>query len=398
MDAIEWVALLGLALPAYSYVGYPVLLFISAALVQTGRDVFYLLRRGERRTRSAHTPGVSIVMAAYNEEESLGTTLERCLAVDYPPEKLEVIVGSDGSTDGTVRIARQYAERGVRTCDFSERRGKLSVVEDCVERAEGEIVVLTDANTRLQPDSVRKLVRHFDDPEVGAVCGELLLEGEGTGDEGIYWRYEVALKTLENRLNAVLGANGALYAVRRELFPRLPGHLITDDFVIPMKVRERGYRVLYDPEAVAVEDPPISAKAEFRRRLRIGAGNWQALRYCAHLLAPWHGWISLAFWSHKVLRWVTPYLLIAAFCANVFLLGSPFWRFVFAGQVGFYLLAASGWLLPKARIPAGPLRTVTYFVLVNAALGAGLFRGLLGLQRAAWQRTARKTAVTRGDR
>jgi len=397
MDAIEWIAMLGLILPAYSYVGYPVVLFILAAMVQTGRDVFFLLRRGERRTRSSHAPSVSIVMAAYNEEDSIAGTLERCLAVHYPQDRLEVIVGSDGSTDDTVPVAEQYRDRGVRTFAFTERRGKLSVVEDCVDRARGEIIILTDANTRIEPDSVGNLVRHFADSKVGAVCGELVLKEHGTGDEGIYWRYEVALKTLENRLNAVLGANGALYAVRRELFPHLPGHLITDDFVIPMKVRARGYRVLYDPEAIAVEDPPPSRAAEFRRRLRIGAGNWQALRHCAHLLAPWRGWIALAFWSHKVLRWVTPYLLVVAFGANLLLLGRPLWRFIFAGQMAFYLLAASGWLLPKIRIPAGPLKTVTYFVVVNTALGAGLIRGLLGLQRAAWQRTARRPAVTRGD-
>ncbi len=398
MDTLSWIVILGLALPGYSYVGYPVLLFVMAALVQTGRDVFYLLRRGERRTRSGGTPSVSIVMAAYNEQDSIAETLERCLAVDYPADRLEVIVGSDGSDDETVAISRRYGERGVRTLDFSERRGKLSVVEDCVREARGEVIVLTDANTRLQPAAVANLVRHFDDRRVGAVCGELRLGGKEAGNEGIYWRYEVALKTLENRLNAVLGANGALYAVRRELFPDLPRHLITDDFVIPMKVRAGGYRVVYDPEAVAEEDAPVSAAAEFRRRMRIGAGNWQALRHCGALLAPWRGWVALSFWSHKVLRWLTPYLLVAAFAANALLLAHPLWRVVFAGQLGFYALAASGWLLPKARIPAGPLRTVTYFVVVNAALGAGMARGVLGLQRAAWQRTARNPAATRGER
>ncbi len=147
-------------------------------------------------------------------------------------------------------------------------------------------------------------------------------------EEGVYWRYEVTLKILENRLNAVLGANGAIYAVRRQLFPDLPRNLITDDFVIPMKVRAGGRRVVYDPEAVAMEEAPASMGSEFRRRVRIGAGNWQALGQCAPLLLPQKGFVAFSFWSHKVLRWATPFLLVAAFAANLTLqgrCGRPCW-------------------------------------------------------------------------
>ena len=280
MQTATWVLILGLGIPAYAYLGYPVLLFVMAALVQMGRDVYYLLYRAERRTRGQALPSVTVLMAAYNEADVIERTLDNLAQLDYPNGQLEILVGSDGSSDGTVELAGRWSERGVRVLDFPERRGKMSVISDLAAAARGDILVLTDANTLIRPDAVRNLVRHFGDPSVGAVCGELrLVTPDGQrAEEGLYWRYEVTLKVLENRLNAVLGANGAIYAVRRPLFPDLSRDLITDDFVIPMTVRAAGHRVVYDPEAVAMEEAPASVSSEFRRRVRIGAGNWQALR------------------------------------------------------------------------------------------------------------------------
>lgn len=398
MKAAVWIALLGLGLPVYAYLGYPLVLFLLASLVQMGRDVHYLLLRRERRSRNAELPLVNIVIAAHNEEKVIGATLAGCLALDYPRDRLEVIVGSDGSTDRTVEIARQHEGEGVRVLEYSRRRGKVSVISDCAAAAHGDILVFTDANTILDARSVPNLVRHFIDPHVGVVCGELRLRGPDgrPADEGVYWRYEVILKVLESRLNAVLGANGAIYAMRRSLFPEVRDHLITDDFVIPMKVRARGWRVLYDPEAVAVEEVSASLSDEFRRRLRIGAGNWQALRQCAELLAPWRGSVSFAFWSHKVLRWLTPFLLLAALLANTVLLSHPAWQAALAVQIAFYGCAALGLALGQLRLPAGPLRMVSYFVAINTALAIGFVRGACGVQQAAWQSAAREPLPTRG--
>ena len=399
MQIATWVLILGLGVPAYAYLGYPVLLFVMAALVQMARDVYYLLYRSERRTRGEGLPSVTVLMAAHDEADVIERTLQNLAELDYPREKLEILVGSDGSTDGTAALVRGWSERGVRVLDFSERRGKMSVISDCAAEARGDILVLTDANTLIRPDAVRNLVRHFGDPSVGAVCGELrLVSADGKpAEEGLYWRYEVTLKILENRLNAVLGANGAIYALRRPLFPSLPRDLITDDFVIPMTVRAAGYRVVYDPEAVAMEEAPGSVSSEFRRRVRIGAGNWQALARCASLLLPWRGFVSYAFWSHKVLRWATPFLLIAALAANVMLLGSTAGQVVLALQAAFYAAAALGFLLPRLHVRAGPLRLPAYFVAINAALAAGLLRGLLHRQRAAWNRTSRQPLPNRRD-
>jgi len=395
-----WIAVLGLGLPVYAYLGYPVLLFLLATATQALRDASYLLRRRERRSLPGSLPPVSIIIAAYNEEQVIQDTLAHCLRVRYPAERLEVILGSDGSTDRTVEKAERFAGRRVRAVAFPQRRGKLSVIRDCAALARGEVLVFSDANTRLHPDAIVNLVRHFQDPKIGAVCGELrfVTPGGVMASEGLYWRYETALKLLESRMDSVLGANGAIYAVRRDLFPSLPQRLITDDFVVPMKVRARGFRVVYDPEALALEETPCTVRDEFRRRMRIGAGNWQALWHCRELLLPWKGFVSFAFWSHKVLRWFTPFLLVAGLGANLLLLASPVWRWALAGQAAFYAAAALGSALRRSGLPGGPLRLAFYFVVINAALAAGLVRGLLGVRSGTWQRTARAPLQATGRR
>jgi cellulose synthase/poly-beta-1,6-N-acetylglucosamine synthase-like glycosyltransferase len=394
MKAAFWLAAFGIGLPIYSYAVYPVLLFLLAAVAQTARDAWYLLSRAERRSRAGDPPSVTLIIAAHDEETAIEKTVRGALALDYPRDRLEILIGSDGSTDRTNEIVRRFETEGVRLLAFPERRGKISVISDCAAAARGDILALSDANTLLKPDALGMIARHFQRPRIGGVCGELRLttpEG-GEADEGLYWRYEQILKLLESRLDSTLGANGAIYAVRRELFPTLSANLITDDFVIPMKVRERGFRVVYDPEAIAVEDAPARAGDEFRRRLRIGAGNWQALGRCWRMLMPWNGFAAFAFFSHKFLRWFAPFMMTAGFIANLFLLDEAFWRWALGAQVAFYAAAAAGWLFHRLRLPQGPLRIVWYFVMINLALGIGLTRGMLGLQRAAWQRTSREPA------
>jgi len=390
MSTAFWIAIISLAAPVYAYIGYPILLFILAAIVQTGRDACYIFRRSNRRQRSFKRPFVSIILAAHNEENVIRRTIDNLLKLDYPPDRYEIIIGSDGSSDRTVAFAHEVASDRIRVLDFHERRGKLPVITDCARRARGDILVLSDANTLLQPDAVTLLLRHFDRAHVGVVCGELRLATPHGAQphEGLYWRYEVILKMLESRLDSTLGANGALYAIRKSLFPALPPHLITDDFIIPMKARSKGFRVVYDPEAVAIEEAPSGVADEFRRRTRIGAGNWQSLRHCANLLLPWKGFVSFAFWSHKILRWVTPFLP-TAFVANCILLPARFWLVTFILQLLFYAAAAGGGLLRLLRLPSGPFHAPFYFLIINLAIAIGLVRGVFGLQGAAWQRTAR---------
>ena len=376
-----------LGLVAYTYLGYPVLLFFAASVAQAGRDMRFLFSRRNRRRQSGHLPKVSLIVAAYNEEAVIAEKVANCRELDYPADRLEVIIGSDGSTDGTEAAVKSCDDSRVRFFGFAERRGKVSVLRDCVEQATGEILVLSDANTMFRREAVRKLVRHFTDPDIGAVCGELVLEAEEGSEpaEPAYWRYEVMLKFLESRLDSVLGANGAIYALRRKLFPQVPRHLITDDFVIPMKVKSQGYRVVYDPEAVATETNRSTAASEFRRRARIGAGNLQALYHCRDLLLPWKGPVAFSFWSHKVIRWLVPFLLLAAFVANLFLLGAWWGRALFGLQVVGYALAGVSLLCPSLVARVGLLRLPGYFVVLNAGLFWGFVTFARGRHGPTWQ-------------
>jgi cellulose synthase/poly-beta-1,6-N-acetylglucosamine synthase-like glycosyltransferase len=264
-----------------------------------------------------------------------------------------------------------------------------------VPAATGDLVVLTDANVMIEPGAVRALARRFADPAVGAVVGRLrLLGGEGEPDEGIYWRYETFLKYLEGRFGCVLGANGGLYAIRRILFGALAADTITDDFVIPVRIAVRGWRVVYEPAAVALEETTGDPRAEFGRRGRIGAGNWQALARVPDLLDPRTGFVCFAFVSHKLVRWAAPFLLAAALLANVALAAVPGawgYRALALAQLAFYALAFAGWCGV-----GGPLRRVAslahYFVAMNVALAVGFWRFVRGTQRAAWQRTERTPA------
>jgi cellulose synthase/poly-beta-1,6-N-acetylglucosamine synthase-like glycosyltransferase len=222
---------------------------------------------------------------------------------------------------------------------------------------------------------------------VGAVVGRLRLRTRDEGGEGIYWAYETFLKYLEGKIGCVLGANGGIYAIRRILFPPLPPDTITDDFVIPLRIAVRGWKVPYEPTAVAHEDAPDDVHAEFARRARIGAGNWQALARLPDLLDPRAGFVSFAFVSHKLLRWATPFLLGFAFTASVLAAATPgAWgcRALLAVQLAFYTVAAAG-----ERSGGAPGRAARHFVAMNAALAVGLWRFLRGTQRAAWRRTAR---------
>lgn len=335
-------------------------------------------------------PTVSMVIAAYNEEKVIGEKLENCMAIDYPKDKLEIIIGSDGSSDKTNEIVKSYEASGVRLINYTDRRGKTSVLNRTIPQASGEIVVLSDANSMYEPDAVRKLVRHFIDESIGVVCGKLVLltnDGKRT-EEGYYWKYECMLKSMESKLGALLGANGGIYAIRKGLFEPIPDDTLIDDFVIAMKVKEKEFDVIFEQEAIAYEEAAHDVRAEFVRRVRIGAGCFQAIPITKRLLNPMRGSVAFAYWSHKIIRWNVPFLLCAAFASNIILLGNPFYLSLFALQLLFYITALTGHILNK-RESGGLLSIPYYFGSMNLALLFGFFRFITKTQKVTWKRTER---------
>jgi cellulose synthase/poly-beta-1,6-N-acetylglucosamine synthase-like glycosyltransferase len=399
----SWLFWGSVAAIVYTYLVYPLLLFLFHLVAGAWDDLGYLIRRRSRRVSDQEgfspdrLPSVSFLTAAHNEEEVLTRKIGNTLALDYPGERMEFLIGSDASSDRTVEIARQANDSRVRTFDYSERSGKIGVLKKLVPEAKGEILVFSDANTFFEKDSLSKLIRHFRDPEVGVVCGELrLTAADGTlQNEGAYWRFETILKMLESRFGAVLGANGGIYAVRRELFPEIPGDTIIEDFVIPLLIRGKGFRTSFDPEAVALERNPVDPRGEFRRRVRIGTGCAQAMPLIRHLLSPRFGMLSFSLWSHKMVRWAVPFALLLALGTNLTLLHAtsrcpchPYTATLML-QILFYALAIVGWLRSRWNKPLWIFGLPFLFVAMNAALLIGFIRFWLGLHEVAWKPTAR---------
>lgn len=389
----------------YVYAGYPLVLLKLGAWVQVWRDLRYVFGRGERRAvQLADWPDVTLLVCAYNEEKIIGERIRNALALDYPRERLEILVASDGSDDRTAEIVRGFASEGVRLIDYAERSGKVSVLNRSVPQCRGEIVVLSDANTMYDAAALRNLVRHFADERVGVVVGEMRLVSPNAAykAEARYWRYETVLKFLENRLGAVVGANGGIYAIRKALFEPVASNTITDDFVIPMRICARGARAVYDCEALAFEETARDAATEAVRRVRIAAGNYQSMWTCRALLNPLRGAMAFCFWSHKVVRWLVPFALIALFVVNgLMALGvgagkvagwgwpAGVYRWLFAAQEAFYVLAAVGAAVRRPRVVRKVLGLPHYFTLMNLSLLRGFLRCVLGRQAVTWKRTER---------
>jgi cellulose synthase/poly-beta-1,6-N-acetylglucosamine synthase-like glycosyltransferase len=391
MELVFWLCL---ALVLYTYAGYGLVLATWTGLREAWEGVRFVMGGPDRRVRrrDERWPALSVVVAAYNEETCIRQRVENLLALDYPREQLEILVGCDGCTDRTAELARSFGDPRVTVMELSPRAGKAAVLSRLVPRAKGDVVILTDANTVFDPGAAKALARHFHDPTVGAAVGRLRLYNRVKRDyeESLYWKYETALKWFEGKIGCVLGANGGIYAIRRLLFQPLRHSTIVDDFVITVRIAARGWRIPYEPEAVAFEETTEDVGREFLRRARIGAGNWQAVALMPEVLDPRTGFLHFAFVSHKLLRWLVPLFLATALALGVALSarGSVFYGALLAGQLAFYALALAG-----RRGVHGPLRrlasTAWYFVSMNLALTVGFWRFVRGTQRAAWQRTER---------
>src|SRR6516164_770754 len=361
--SLFWISV---AFPLYVYIGFPLLLWLLAALV----------RRAPRQR--AIEPSVSLLVAAYNEAAVIADKIRNSLALDYPGDKLEIVVASDGSEDATADIVRSFeAENSgrVRLLNYPLNRGKMAVLNDALRELRGDIVAFSDATSMLAADSLRTLVQSFSDPSVGAASGVYRLlkkdQAQLGAQEDVYWKYETFLKVQEARLGAFTGAHGSLFAIRRALYPFPSANTINDDFTIPMRILERGHRVAYEPAAVAFEE--AHEMEGFSRRVRITAGNIEQLREIKSLLWPPRPFVLFCLLSHKTGRLLVPAFMLIALATNLALRGQFPYNWLLVGQALFYCLAALGGTVDlKPKI----LRLPYYFCMVNAASFGWIYQAL----------------------
>ena len=376
----------------YTYLLYPIVLVLIAAFQQARVDRFYLSHKHDRRVADLEEwPEVAIVIAAYNEEKHIQKRLQNLLSLDYPKDRYKIYIGSDGSDDATPEIIRVFESERVVCLDFKARRGKATVLNNIMLEVKEPLVVFSDANTEFAPDDLRKLVRHFADPKVGAVCGELFIGVRDGSDnqDSRYWCTERMLKFYEGRIGGLLGANGANYAIRRALFVHLPPDTIVDDFTIVMNIAAAGHKIIYDAEAMAYELEAPSIAAEFTRRIRIGMGNYQAFFRLRGFMSPLVGMRVFTYVSHKVLRWFVPHLLCTALLTSSLLYHVGWYAVVFWMQVCGYAACYALYVANKYWNMPRRLLFPIFVMTMNLAFAIGFMRYIKGGSSGTWQRTLR---------
>lgn len=369
---------------AYTCVGYPLLL---AALARWRPALPVRRDRGYR-------PTVIVLLVAHDEEACLERKLENLSRLDYPADLLHVVVASDGSTDGTEEIVRRHGPDGVRLVSLPGPRGKAAALAAIAPAITDEILVLCDARQELAPDAIGELVASFADPTVGAVSGELHIAASGTSEAGAgvatYWSYEKLVRRLESKTGSVVGATGALYAVRRRLFRPPDPRTILDDVAVPMEVVRAGGRVVFEPRARAYDRAAETAAAEHRRKVRTLAGSFQLVRLSPWLLHPGRNPLWWRFVSHKLARLAVPWCLAVTLgTAARLAAGSTFYTRALWAQLGLYGLAVAGALLARVGIRARFFAMPYAFGILNVAAATALLAFLSGRESAAWRGTRR---------
>ena len=364
----------------YTYIGYPVAIWLLACL------------RDRKVSKAPITPRVSVVLPCHNEEANIEARIGNLLASDYPSELLEIIIISDGSTDLTAALARRCRSRRVRVFEYKNRRGKASALNLGVENASGEIIVFADARQRFESDAIKELTANFADHSVGAASGHYILdrgeEAQAVGESiGLYWRYEEWIRKSEARFDSVIGATGAIYAIRRSLWKPLPSAAILDDVYTPMHIAASGHRIVFEENARAHDRVADSTSREFSRKVRTLTGNYQLCQLMPRLLAPSYR-LFFQFYSHKLMRLAAPLFFMLLLAANLWIAVQAtdewellFYKIFLMGQIIFYASVLAGGLLRKRRLR---LLSVAYvFSVMNAAALVGLIYFILG-KRNVW--------------
>jgi cellulose synthase/poly-beta-1,6-N-acetylglucosamine synthase-like glycosyltransferase len=359
----------------YGYLGYPILIKLISQI------------KPKPVKRSYYEPSVTLLIPAYNEERIIGEKIENSLSLDYPKDKLEIVIASDGSTDNTCQVAKGYLPLGVRLLEYREHQGKFSLLNKSAPQAKGEIIIFSDAAGMLNQQAIRELVANFNDPKVGCVCGlyNMIAETYSLSAKGYltYLDYDIEIKKAESRFGSILGAHGAFYAIRGELFEPLPDDLINDDFYIPMKVVAKGYRAVYEEKAVVSDKMGYTFKEEFRRRVRIGFGNWQQIFALGRFLKLSQGWLLWQFFSHKISRTLMPFFIILDFILSILLKGTIyklfFWLFIL-----LLILAILCAILEWKRVSAKFIYIPFFWIAGNIAYLVGTIKFLFGKKKVGW--------------
>jgi len=373
----------------YSYIGYGLLLGILVKL--KGKKPQF------KQVSDEDLPDVALVVAAYNEQDYILHKIDNCLALDYPKDKLHLYLVTDGSNDLTPGLTTLFAR--VKVYHQPERRGKLAAVDRVMKDIKEPITIYSDANAIVNEGAVRQMVRHFQNPEVGAVAGEKSITEDSNSDaasagEGIYWKYESLLKKWDYQLYSVVGAAGELFAIRTKLYQKPAPDTLIEDFVMTLEIAKQGYRVAYEPEARALETASAELTEELKRKVRISAGGLQAIWRLRPLLNPFkYGMLSFQYISHRVLRWtLAPLALLVAFITNMLLFGSDIliFKLLFMAQATFYGLAILGFYFEKHHIRIKAMFIPLYFSFMNLSVYLGLLKLVGGHQSVVWDKAKRK--------
>ncbi len=370
----------------YCYVGYPFFIMMVANLV--GRTV----------RKMTDYPSVSVIMSVYNEEDVISAKLQNLIGLDYMKEKIEVLIGSDASTDKTNVIIEGFRDSRIKLFKNDSRRGKPATLNELVQKAKGDVLVFCDARQKFAPDAVRQLVANFTDKKVGCVSGELMFsQKENATAKGVnlYWSYEKFIRSQESRVHSMLGATGAIYAVRRQLYSPIPTDIVLDDMYVPLKIVQKGYRAVFDETAKAYDEVADSPQEEHRRKTRTLYGNFQIFAKFSGMFIPLRSPIALQFFSHKFLRVVMPFCLMAVFLFNILLLEKPFYQVLFVLQMVFYGMAVLG--AAGRYADSGILKVISkicyapyVFCLLNFSALIGFLRFVGSKQDVMWDKARAK--------
>ena len=387
MIALFWISFF---IIFYAFIGYGILLYF---IIKIKRAI-----KGKPTPPAAdNLPTCTLIVAAYNEEIFIAEKIKNSLELDYPEGKLKLIFITDGSSDGTADIVAKYP--GVVHMHSAERKGKMAAVHRAIDTVTTDVMVFTDANTFLNKNAIINICRHYADAKVGAVAGEkrvLITEkSDATAGEGFYWKYESKLKIWDSELYSVVGAAGELFSVRTDLYEHVPPTAIIDDFMISMLIAKKGYRIIYEPEAYAMETASEDVKEELKRKIRIAAGGLQSIIWLKSLFNPFPlPVLSFQYISHRVLRWtVVPFLMILLVALNIAIVhayGGAIYQLFLAGQVAFYGMSLFGWMLEARQVKVKIFFIPYYFCMMNYAVILGIFRYLAGKQSAVWDKAKRK--------